>query len=83
VLELQATNQDLLLWDKTRAKHRWPKFEDAPFIWMTFLAWSAARRTGVIPPETKYEAWEADVLEITSEDNEEGGNPTLKAHEAE
>jgi len=79
-LELQATNADLVLWDMTRVKHRWPKFDEAPFLWMTFLSWAAARRTGTITPEITFEEWKADVLEVTNPDvepDDESGNPTL------
>lgn len=76
-LDIQATNRDLVLWDETRVKHRWPKFDDAPFLWLTFLSWSAARRTGVISPDTKFEEWKNDVLDISNvEDDGDTGNPT-------
>lgn len=72
-LILQATNVDLVTWDRTRAKHKWPKTEDAPFLWLTFIGWSAARRTGAIPSELTYEAWEASTLNIEAVDAD--GNP--------
>jgi hypothetical protein len=77
--ELQTTNADLVLWDKTRYRHKWPNVQEAPFLWLTFIAWSAARRIGAITPETKYETWESDVLEIETLDEEEDeeGRPTL------
>lgn len=45
VTEVQATNADLVRWDFTRAKHKWPTLREAPFLWQTFVAWSALRRT--------------------------------------
>lgn len=78
-LEVQTTNQDLVLWDRTRPKHKWPTFEDAPFLWLTFLAWAAARRTGAIDTAVTYERWEAEVLGVTSvedEEDDESGRPT-------
>lgn len=79
-LEVQTTNRDLLLWDTTRAKHKWPKFEDAPFLWLTFLSWSAARRTGAIAPEVRFEDWSDDVLQVTAldedDEDDEFGTPT-------
>lgn len=63
-LEVQTANPDLVLWDRTRVKHRWPKFDEAPFLWLTFLAWAGARRTGAIPPDMTYERWESDVLDV-------------------
>jgi hypothetical protein len=80
-LELQTTNIDLVLWDRTRWKHKWPSLEEAPFLMLTFVAWAAARRTGAIPPDLKYEVWESTVLAVTAvtdeeEDEEEVGTPT-------
>lgn len=69
-VEVQTTNQDLVLWDRTRPKHKWPKFEDAPFLWLTFISWAAARRSGLIPPDTTYEAWERDVLSVEAQDDD-------------
>ena len=81
-LELQCINADLVLWDRTRFRHKWPPMTDAPFLWLTFIGWAAARRTGAIPAEHTYEAWEADVLGVTPLDDDqdaggdEAGRPT-------
>jgi len=78
-LEVQTDNRDLILWDSTRIKHKWPKFDDAPFMWLTFISWSAARRTGAIVPDHKFETWRDEVLEVTSVDDDEDeeiGSPT-------
>lgn len=68
-LEVQATNADLVLWDKTRFKHRWPTVQDAPFLWLTFIAWAAGRRTGALPLDMKYEQFEAETLEVETVDD--------------
>ena len=70
-LEIQTANPDLVMWDRTRIKHKWPKFEDAPFLWMTFISWAAARRSGLITPDISYEAWERDVLSVEAVDAED------------
>jgi hypothetical protein len=70
-LEVQADNRDLVLWDLTRAKHKWPKFDEAPFVWLTFISWAAARRQGAIPADVTYERWRDEVLEVTTADDEE------------
>lgn len=77
-LELQTTNADLVSWDRTRYKHKWPKVDEAPFLWLTFIGWSAARRTGAITPEHRYEAWESEVLEVdaVADEEDEEGTPT-------
>lgn len=79
-LELQTTNADMILWDLTRPKQRppWPAFSDAPILWMTFLAWAAARRTGAIEPSYTWDTWRADVLEVAPQSDEpdsEAGAP--------
>lgn len=45
-VEVEITNPDRIRWDLTANKHKWPKFSDAPFMGMTFLAWSAMKRNG-------------------------------------
>ena len=42
-------NQDLVAWDMTAMKHKWPGPKDAPFLWSTFIAWHASRRRGLLP----------------------------------
>lgn len=77
-LTVQTDNRDLLLWDTTRMKHKWPRFDEVPNIWLTFISWAAARRTGAIPAETRYEDWAASVLgcEVnTDDDDDETGSP--------
>ena len=77
--DLQTTNADLILWDKTRYRHKWPNVQEAPFLWLTFISWAAARRTGAIPADLKYESWEVEVLEVETLDDEEDdeeGRPT-------
>jgi len=83
-LEIQTANPDLVLWDMTRVKHRWPKFDEAPFLWLTFVSWAAARRTGAISPDVTWERWSADVLDvgdISTDEAGELGSPTLPGPE--
>jgi len=70
-VELQTTNRELVLWDRTRIKHKWPTGQDAPFLWLTFISWAAARRTGAIPADLSYERWEAEVLEVETVDDDD------------
>jgi len=79
-LELQTTNADMIQWDFTRAKQKppWPTFQDAPVLWMTFLAWCAAKRTGAIEPTYTWDMWRTAVLEVTpltDDDDSEDGAP--------
>ena len=78
-MEIQTDNRDLVGWEQTRLRHKWPKFDEAPFKWLTFLSWSAARRAGLIDNAVTYEAWERDVLSVAdtrADENDEIGSPT-------
>ena len=79
-LEVQTDNRDLVLWDRTRIRHKWPKMDEAPFLWLTFISWAAARRTGAIPADHTYERWADEVLEVGSttddDDADDDGLPT-------
>jgi hypothetical protein len=70
VVEVQTLNPDLVAWDMTRARHRWPEVKDAPFKWLTFIAWHAARREGRIPADLTYEVWESTTLDVTTVEDE-------------
>lgn len=63
--EVQALNPDLLLYEDTAATHRWRGgATEAPFRWLTFLAWAASKRTGVIGPDWTWERFRAEIAEI-------------------
>lgn len=64
---MQTNNIDMVLWDRTRVKHKWPRMDEVPFLWLTFVSWSAARRTGAIPEGFGYEQWEREVLDVSAE----------------
>jgi hypothetical protein len=46
--EVQANGADLVRWDLTAAKHKWPEMGKAPFLWSTFVTWAASSRTGIV-----------------------------------
>jgi len=76
-LVTQALNPDLLRYDRTASKHGWPKPTDAPFLWLTFLAWAALRRTNEIPESMDWSSF-ADVhaLQVRNLTDGEGANGT-------
>lgn len=81
-ITVQARNPDYLRWDRTAAKHGWPTMQKAPFLWLTFIAWSAARREGLIPDAWTWEAFsETHALQVTAAGDDEGviegADPTL------
>jgi hypothetical protein len=82
IIDVQCLNPDLILWDRTRLRHKWPEVKDAPIMWLTFLGWAACRREGRIPPDLRYEEWEATTLDVKplgEDDGEDNGDvsPTL------
>lgn len=72
-LEVQTDNRDLVRFDMTRPRQRpaWPGPEDAPMLWLTFLAWSAARRQSLVPADLTFEAWRDQVLNLVTIDDDE------------
>lgn len=73
VLEVQVTNADLVRWDMTRQKQRWPTdVREAPFLWLTFVAWCALRRTSSIPQETTWESFSETTQEVSDLSESEG-----------
>lgn len=68
-LVVQTILSDLVQWDITAHKHKWPKYDEAPWLWLSFLSWSAARRLGEDNGQT-YEQWRASVLECVPVDTE-------------
>lgn len=68
---VRTTNKDYLRWDKTPAARRGgvKQFQDAPFLFATFLAWSAGKREGLTALTFDQFAELADVVErISAED---------------
>lgn len=72
-LEVQTNNADMVRWDLTRPKQRpaWPTMQEAPMLWMTFISWAAAQRTGAIEPSYTWETWMVEVLEVSNADDPE------------
>ena len=73
--EVQAIGADLVRWDMTAAKHKWPSYDTAPFLWSTFLAWSAGRRTGQVSADVTFERF-ADVVVQVEALNVDAVGPT-------
>jgi hypothetical protein len=75
VVEVQCTNADLVRFDMTRARQKWPAATDAPMLWQTFIAWAALRRTRGIPETATYEAFSESTLDIQNLTDESDGSP--------
>ena len=78
--DVQTANPDLIRYERTAARHKWPPFADQPVTWMTFLAWAALKREAQLPADVTWERF-ADELCLTVEtyDDDDGastGDPT-------
>lgn len=76
--EIQAYNPDLIAFEETASKHRWKGPSEAPFRWLTFLAWSASRRSGKIDPGLGWDTFAATTLQVENLTTETA-NPTQEA----
>lgn len=56
--DLVIPNASLVAWDRARVQMKWPKLDEAPFLWMTWVAWHHMKAAGLIPLETKFDEFE-------------------------
>lgn len=77
---VQTTNADMVMYDLERAKRRWPSLTDAPFLWLSYLAFSALRRDGTISASEHFDSWVQTTVEVKNL-NETGqeSDETVKA----
>lgn len=70
---VQALNPDMVNWEETAARHKWAANSPgtSPFKWLTFLAWSASRRTGLTE-----QTWE-QFLQGTAQVSDVSGAPDV------
>lgn len=69
VLDLRVANPDMVRWDMTAAKHKWPSMADAPMLWATFVTWRAATREGLYTDT--FDKWrDEDALDVDLQEAE-------------
>src|SRR5690242_7666585 len=54
--DVQTENPDMVMFDIERAKRKWPTFQDAPMLWINYLAFSKLKQSGELGNET-FDAW--------------------------
>ena len=82
--DLQCINFDMIMWERTRdrQKPKWPPMEEGRILWITFMAFQAARRTGAISRDMTWETFERDAWDVTplvdddEADDDGPGDPT-------
>ena len=79
---VQAINVDMVAWDRDRAKHQWPSPQDAPFIWLNYLAWHVLTKTQKLLPAMTLREFEEAAAEVSArgpdEGDDEGVDPTSR-----
>jgi len=70
---VQTDNRDMVRWDRARAAKKWPDFQQAPALWLTFIAWAAIRRIGDPVHTGDYDSFEGRCVDVMAVD--ENGDP--------
>jgi hypothetical protein len=73
---VQAINIDMVAWDRDRAKHSWPSPQDAPFVWLNYLAWHVLTKTQKLLPTMTLREFEEAAAEVSTrgdDDEEDAG----------
>jgi len=67
--DAQSINPDLLRYERTAAKYKWPGPSSSPVTWLTFMAWAAGTREGHIPPSMTWEQFSrTECVDVTNPD---------------
>lgn len=70
--DAQTLNPDLMAYERTAVKHKWPTPAESPVSWLTFIAWSAGRREGLIPSTMLWEQFsQTECAEVSNADGSE------------
>jgi hypothetical protein len=64
--DVQTENPDMVLFDLERAKRKWPTFQDAPFLWVSYLAYSKLKRSGEDIGGDAFDAWLLKTSAVTN-----------------
>jgi hypothetical protein len=71
-VSVKTDNPDMVFYDIERAKRKWPAGQDAPMLWVNYLAFSKLRRTGELEKGLSFEDWllTTSVIENLDDDGE-------------
>lgn len=83
--DLVIGNPSMVAWDRARSQMNWPKIDEAPFLWMTWISWHHMKAAGLIPAETKYDTFEQDLCvavgdTVTEDAEADAVDPTATSH---
>lgn len=74
---VETENPDMVFFDIERAKRKWPTFQDAPMLWVNYLAYSKLHRTGQIERAVSFENWLLSTRGIKNLDADDAESPEL------
>jgi hypothetical protein len=77
--DAQTLNPDLLRFESTAAKHKWPPPSVSPVTWLTFLAWSAGQREGHVPASMTWDVFRGECAQVSNPDKDDDVDPTQLA----
>lgn len=81
-LDVQTENPDMVFFDLERARKKWPGLQDAPFLWLSFLAYSKLKRSGELgTPVPPFDAWFLETVSVVNLDAD--GNPATESESAD
>lgn len=61
VHDIVVGNASLCSWDRAHASYGWPSMQEAPFLWMSYIAWHHMKAAKLIPSDTKYDVFESEL----------------------
>lgn len=76
-MDVQCLNPDLLRYDMTRSKHGWATAQQAPMLWLTFIAWAALRREKLLPDDIGWELFSTERCISVQPLDEDGAPQTV------
>jgi hypothetical protein len=83
--EVQTRNTDMVQYDLDRPRRKWPSGQEAPMLWLTYLAWKALLRDKAIETGMPFEVFREraiDIGRVTDDDGapqDESVDPTQPA----
>lgn len=87
-IDVQTENPDMVFYDFERARRKWPSFQEAPFVWISYLAYSKIKRSGNLRvADQTFEAWVLTTSAVDNLNGDEKGSelesvgPTQPDHE--
>lgn len=78
---VQSTNVDMVEAERVARQHKWGSMSESPLLYLTFIAWSAMRRSGKLPDGMTFETFRSSTAAVQDADDDDDdpdgdGSPT-------